>query len=951
MSRCTLPLLLTTFVYLLSARAVCQSALSANSGINSSDTWVAVDVTVTSNTSITLPNPAYNPVTQTSSSTLTVGPPTLTFHVEAGYDSGGGLVMNLWPTTAAVDPVNSDGNPLGFVRFAGGQMTAFDQSGNPLQMPSFQGIPTNWPLNLLGSNPGPSVISNLVLPSVTAYASTRSAALAYASPASTAYVTVPTTASGGAEWTFAQSGSNWVAKQVVLTPAISGGTSSRTVQFANLSWYDNAANDSARASKGYTASPPPTSPASMPSVTIGTPSGSTTVSQFGGPQNVVFMHGMFSSGITWARMENWANQDFRFGTEITPSFTASNSLSSQGTALVNAINSAGGSNYILIGHSQGGLISRYAAQQYQIANSRQTTVAGVVTLDTPHEGADLIINAPIISPDFALLGIALWDWTGCYTPFDNFVCLLSFLTKWGGVGFGAAVGVLPALKPDMADLTPGSAFLTQLNGYSETFKRAAVVGNTPQRWNESRVMWDFLAPYIFPPDPCDPNYYPESGCGERTVAAAVGVTYDVVEALLFFSIFEQIFCMVREEEYCTDDYSTYIEYFAGILVGMDGIDALWNLIVSGYNGSDGIVQSASQNYPSISAIQYPINGADSHLETTHSPYDHATLDQVLQGSPFNVPTQASCTFAPAPSTYSISGVGGTSSFSLGTGTGCQWSAVSQQPWLSITSGTSGQSSGTVSFSVAANPVTNPRAGTIQVGSGLSMSNFAVYQAGACYYSLSEGPVVAVPPSGESNTVTVTTTSDCVWSAVSNANWLTISSGASGTGTGSFTYTAAPNSGSVDLSGTITVMNQALTVIVGSPVGTPGSGTVTINGGPASVTFNPCQNNVYPAPNYCPQTIYEGGDVAVTVGSQTYTTGYGEGTTAAQIASALASQMNYALSPIFATVSGTTITIRSIVNGAATNYSLSTSYQYDTTDFSSPAFTGAASGTSLTGGTN
>ncbi len=119
------------------------------------------------------------------------------------------------------------------------------------------------------------------------------------------------------------------------------------------------------------------------------------------------MHGFFSSGNTWNRMEGWLNQDFRFGAEVTPSYTSTNSLSSQGTSLFNEIGSVGGGNYILIGHSQGGLISRYAAQQYQIANPKQSTVKGVVTIDTPHQGAALIQNGPVIGPVFALLGALL----------------------------------------------------------------------------------------------------------------------------------------------------------------------------------------------------------------------------------------------------------------------------------------------------------------------------------------------------------------------------------------------------------------------------------------------------------------------------------------------------------------------------------------------------------------
>lgn len=540
------------------------------------------------------------------------------------------------------------------------------------------------------------------------------------------------------------------------------------------------------------------------------------------------------------------------------------------------------------------------------------------------------------------MGGFLWGWTGCQLPSDNFVCFLAYIEYNSGPYFGGVFAGLP-LVPDIADLTPGSNFLNTLNGYSENFTRAAIVGNTPQRWNESRVAWDVLAPYIFPPFSCDPNFYPESGCGEEAVAEGVGITYDVVEALLVFTIIEQIYDP-------QNDYSPQIEYYGGILGGMDGIDGIWNLVVSGYSGSDGIVQSSSQNYPSIAAVQYPINGADSHLESTHSPYDHATLYQVLTGPQFSAPTQASCTFSAAPSSYTISPSGGTLTFGLNTGAGCQWSAVSGVPWLTITSGTSGTSAGNISLSVAANPVTIPRTGTIQAGNGSATANFSLTQAGVCAYSLSASSII-IQPGGGSYAVSVSTANGCVWSAVSNSTWLTITAGASGTGPGSFTLLAAPNSNDTDLVGTITVMNQTLTVTQGDPAGAPGTGWVRVNGSPQSVTFNPCQNNHYPAPTYCPQTIYEGGYVSLTVAGQTFASNYSGSTSGEQIASALASQMNYSGSPISATASGTTITITSTIRGSVTNYPLSTSYAYDTTDFSSPAFTGSPSGATLTGGTN
>lgn len=99
---CTVVLVLV--ICLFPVAAVCQSALSANSGINSADTYVVVDLTITSSTTLNLPDAFYNPTTGQTSSVLTAAPPTQTLHVESGYDSNGGLVMNIWPTGTSCEP-------------------------------------------------------------------------------------------------------------------------------------------------------------------------------------------------------------------------------------------------------------------------------------------------------------------------------------------------------------------------------------------------------------------------------------------------------------------------------------------------------------------------------------------------------------------------------------------------------------------------------------------------------------------------------------------------------------------------------------------------------------------------------------------------------------------------------------------------------------------------------
>ncbi len=109
------------------------------------------------------------------------------------------------------------------------------------------------------------------------------------------------------------------------------------------------------------------------------------------------------------------------------------------------------------------------------------------------------------------------------------------------------------------------------------------------------------------------------------------------------------------------------------------------------------------------------------------------------------------------------------------------------------------------------------------------------------------------------------------------------------------------------------------------------------------------------------TVTESGTINVTVGGIGFTASYGAGSTANNIASALAGEMNYPLSPVSATVTGTTITITSTINGAATNYPLSVSSTYNpqcitansngqTYCFTSPGIIGTASG-SMTGGTD
>jgi uncharacterized repeat protein (TIGR01451 family) len=61
-----------------------------------------------------------------------------------------------------------------------------------------------------------------------------------------------------------------------------------------------------------------------------------------------------------------------------------------------------------------------------------------------------------------------------------------------------------------------------------------------------------------------------------------------------------------------------------------------------------------------------------------------------------------CTYSISPTSQSFSSGGGTDSVSVTTQTGCNWTAVSNAGWITITPGSSGSGNGTVNYAVAAN---------------------------------------------------------------------------------------------------------------------------------------------------------------------------------------------------------------------------------------------------------
>jgi hypothetical protein len=163
-----------------------------------------------------------------------------------------------------------------------------------------------------------------------------------------------------------------------------------------------------------------------------------------------------------------------------------------------------------------------------------------------------------------------------------------------------------------------------------------------------------------------------------------------------------------------------------------------------------------------------------------------------------------CSSSILPTTNLFEREGGTGSVNVTAPTGCNWTAVSNASWITVTSGASGSGNGTVNYSVAVN-TGDTRNGTITIAG----QTFTVFQR-SCINEFT--PISQTfPSSGGPGSVALSAEANCNWTAVSQEAWITVTSGATGSGNGTITYSVASHSGAAR-SGRILIAGQIFTVI-------------------------------------------------------------------------------------------------------------------------------------------
>src|SRR3954467_12654613 len=188
----------------------------------------------------------------------------------------------------------------------------------------------------------------------------------------------------------------------------------------------------------------------------------------------------------------------------------------------------------------------------------------------------------------------------------------------------------------------------------------------------------------------------------------------------------------------------------------------------------------------------------------------------------SAPSADKCQVSASSSPSAFAAGGGQGSLAITTARDCTWSISTAAGWLTIGGERSGQGEASIPYAVAPNPVPSPRSATLVVGA----QSLAVNQAaGPCQFSLSRGSDTIVAAGGRLS-VAVTTLTGCAWNATSDAAWISISSGQSGTTSGTVVVTVAANTavvrvGHVNIGGqTYTINQQGVPVPAPSPAPSP-----------------------------------------------------------------------------------------------------------------------------------
>ena len=237
----------------------------------------------------------------------------------------------------------------------------------------------------------------------------------------------------------------------------------------------------------------------------------------------------------------------------------------------------------------------------------------------------------------------------------------------------------------------------------------------------------------------------------------------------------------------------------------------------------------------------PVPDNEGKLKTLLILLTSAAVGSAACGSSATVstgPSPAKCQVSVTAPQAALDPAGGSAAVTVATQAECGWTVASDVGWITGFSPASGQGAGEVRFQVAANPTTAMRQGRITLNGTVAQ----VSQAGvSCRVEISR-PSQALDASGGTGAVDVLAPASCAWNAAATEAWLTITSGASGTGNGTVSFRVAPNTGIARIGG-LAITDKTFVVTQAAPAAPqcnyalPTSAVnVAVAGGPTAVSY-------------------------------------------------------------------------------------------------------------------
>ena len=196
---------------------------------------------------------------------------------------------------------------------------------------------------------------------------------------------------------------------------------------------------------------------------------------------------------------------------------------------------------------------------------------------------------------------------------------------------------------------------------------------------------------------------------------------------------------------------------------------------------------------------------------------------------FNAPP--ACAYSVSPSSQSFVSGGGSGAVNVTTTSGCNWTAVSNVSWSTITSNSTVTGNGTVNYSALSNSGISTRTGTLTVAG----QSITITQSGISTYTItaSTGSNGSISPSGS---VTVSSGGNQTFTITPATNYKVADVKVDGVSKGpitSYTFTNATSSHSI--SATFAMPSYTITASAGSNGSISPKGTLTVTPG-ASKTF-------------------------------------------------------------------------------------------------------------------